>query len=187
MKKMLIIRPDYDIGTNYLFNWSKEVIAFADEKGWQTQKSDGDKATKSEFESRIKNKPDFVFINGHGNDDVVAGHAHQPLIDASNCDLLKDTITFTRACKCVNSLGKKSVAVGCRAFIGYSREFWIPRVHSFESIPLEDPVAKPVLEVSNAIPLAILKGGSVEEAIHSSQNTAEKHLLKLFHLYKQVQ
>jgi hypothetical protein len=45
MKKMLIIRPDYDIGTNYLFLWSEEVIDFATQKNWHVEKSDGEKAT----------------------------------------------------------------------------------------------------------------------------------------------
>ena len=179
MKKMLIVRPAYDIGSNYLYLWSQEVIDFAVKKDWLVEKSDKEKATKQEFESRIKNKPDFVFINGHGGPDVVFGHARTPLVDLSNCALLKDTITFTRACNCIQKLGKKAVAEGCTAFIGYWREFWVPRLHAYESTPLGDPLAKPVMEVSNAIPTAIIKGHTVEEAFNSSTTIAEKHLLKL--------
>jgi hypothetical protein len=51
MKKMLIIRPNYDIGTNYLFLWSQEVIDFATQKNWHVEKSDGEKATKQEAKS----------------------------------------------------------------------------------------------------------------------------------------
>ncbi len=179
MKKMLIIRPDYDIGTNYLFLWSEEVIDFATQKNWHVEKSDGEKATKQDFESRINNKPNFIFINGHGAKDVVVGHAHIPLVNLSNCSLLKNTITFTRACNCIQELGKKSVEEGCTAFIGYSKEFWVPRLHSYESTPLKDPLAKPVIEVSNSIPISIIKGHSVEESINNSKSLAEKHLLKL--------
>ena len=50
MKKMLIIRPDYDIGTNYLFLWSQKVIDYAIEKGWHVEKSDREKATTEEKE-----------------------------------------------------------------------------------------------------------------------------------------
>lgn len=179
MKKMLIVRPDYDIGTNYLFLWSEEVINFAIQKNWNVEKADCEKATKQEFESRIKNKPNFIFINGHGGKDVVVGHKHLPLVDTNNCSTLKNTITFTRACNCIKELGKKAIEEKCTAFIGYSKEFWVPRLHSYESTPLQDPVAKPVIEVSNAIPIAIIKGHTVEEAINNSTTLAEKHLLRL--------
>ncbi len=179
MRKMLIVRPDYDVGSNYLFVWSQEVIDFAIKKNWCVEKSDGVKATKQEFESRINNKPDFVFINGHGEEDVVFGHARCSLVDTNNCAVLKGTITFTRACNCVQKLGKKAVAEGCTAFIGYWKEFWVPRLHTHESTPLQDPLAKPVIEVSNAIPESIIKGHTVEEAINTSTAIAEKHLLKL--------
>ena len=179
MKKMLIVRPDYDIGTNYLFLWSQEVIDFAVKKNWHVEKSDGEKATKQEFESRINNKPDFVFINGHGGKDIVVGHGHRPLVDTKNCALLKNTITFTRACNCIQELGKKAVEEKCIAFIGYSREFWVPRLLAYESTPLEDPVARPIIEVSNIIPTSIIKGHTVEEAVNNSKAIAEKHILKL--------
>jgi len=176
---MLIVRPDYDKGTNYLFFWSQEVIDFAQDKNWHVEKSDREKAIRHEFESRLKNNPGFVFINGHGNDDTVIGHDRQPLVDTYNCFLLKGTITFTRACNCIKSLGKKAVVAGCTTFIGYNREFWVPRLHKFEATPLKDPLAKPVVEVSNAVPLSLIKGNSVEDAIGSSATIAEKHILKL--------
>lgn len=90
MKKMFITRPDYDIGSNYLFLWSEEVIDFAIKQNWKVEKSDGEKATIKEFESRIKNKPNFVFINGHGEEGVVCGHARAPLVDMNNTFLLKN-------------------------------------------------------------------------------------------------
>jgi len=179
MKKMLIIRPDYDIGTNYLFKWSQKVIDVAEEKGWKTEKSDSEKATRKEFESRLKNRPDFVFINGHGNNELVVGHDSQPLADAKNCSMLKNTITFTRACNCLNSLGKKAVKKGCIAFIGYNKEFWIPRSHKFEAVPLKDPLAKPVIETSNIVPISIIKGNTIENSIANATSIAEKHILKL--------
>jgi len=127
----------------------------------------------------MRNKPNFVFINGHGNNELVVGHDKQPLLDTKNCSLLKNTITFTRACNCINILGKKAVKKGCKSFVGYCREFWIPRSHKFESVPLKDPLAKPVLEVSNAVPISIIKGNTVEDSIKNSGNIAQKHILKL--------
>jgi hypothetical protein len=179
MTKMLITRPDDDIGSNYLFLWSGEVIDYAKKRNWAVEKAEYDKATRKEFESRIKNKPDFVFINGHGEEDLVHGHSREVIVDLANSSILKNTIVFARACNCLKGLGKESVARGCRAFIGYWKELWVPRLHSCESVPLQDPLAKPVLEVSNAVPIAILKGHTVEEAFNTSNALAEKHLLKL--------
>ena len=179
MKKMLITRPNYDIGSNYLFLWSQSVIVFALKHEWHVEKADYDKAIRNEFESRVKNKPDFIFINGHGSSVNVCGHKRNILVDFDNCKSLKNTITFTRACNCVTKLGKKAVSNGCIAFIGYWKEFWVPRLHSYESTPLKDPLAKPVLEVSNVIPNSLIKGHTVEEAINNSHKVSEKHLLRL--------
>jgi len=180
MTRLLITRPQHDKGTYYLYAWSKEIIDSAAGHGWTVDKSYGPKATRAEVQSRLeKNPPDFVFFNGHGSESEMCGHNLETILDESSSHLLKGTITFARACNCVVKLGKSAVDKGCRSFIGYVGEFWFPRINKFESSPLEDIAAKPVLEVSNQIPLSIIKNHTTAEAVDSAKALALKHISKL--------
>lgn len=180
MTRLFITRPQHDKGTQYLYAWSEEIIDSAEEHGWAVDKSDGPKATRSEVQSKLKkNAADFVFFNGHGNESEMCGHNFETILDESSSHLLKGTITFTRACNCAVKLGKSAVGKGCRSFIGYAGNFWFPRIHKFESTPLKDVAARPVLEVSNRIPLSIIKNCTTSEAIDSARALTIKYISKL--------
>jgi len=179
MKSLLISLPCPDIGTHYLSEWSKQILAEASERNWHANKMEKGHVNRKETESRLnKHKPDFVVLNGHGNAYEVYGQS-EVILDSSNVHLLAETITFVRACNCAEVLGKKAKDKKCRAFIGYTKSFWVPRVHKYESIPLQDPAAKPVLESSNKVALAILKGNSAESAVKASKDHANKMILFL--------
>jgi len=180
MTRLFITRPQHDKGTHYLYVWSEKVICSAENHGWTIDKSDGAKATRNEVQSKLKKKPaNFVFFNGHGNESEMCGHNQETILDESSSYLLKDTITFTRACNCITKLGKSAVDNGCKSFIGYAGKFWFPRIHKFELTPLKDMAAKPVLEVSNQIPLSIIKNCTVSEAVDSARALTIKYISKL--------
>lgn len=180
MNKLLITRPNYDPGMEYLFAWSKEIIEQAEEKGWVVSKADGPNANRKEVQSKLeKTHPDFVVFNGHGSQSEIFGQNSEPLIDLDSVSSLKNTITFARSCDCLLGLGEASLNNGCQAFIGYSGQFIFPMLHQREANPLKDAAAKPVLEVSNQVPLKIIKGSSVREAVNASRTLANKHILKL--------
>lgn len=180
MARMYITRPKYDNGTAYLHAWSEEVIKSAEIHEWTIDKSEDRGVTKKEVQSRLKKvSADFVFLNGHGNQSSMCGHNSEVILNENSSNLLKDIITFSRACCCVTKLGKSAAAKGCRGFIGYSGEFWVPRINKYEATPLKDPAAKPVLEASNAVPLAIIKNSTVSEAINSSKRIAIQQISKL--------
>ena len=180
MNKMLITRPNYDKGMEYLFAWSKEIIQQAEQKGWAVSKADGSNANRKEVQSKLeKVSPDFVVFNGHGNQNEIFGQGSKPLINKNSAPVLKNTITFARSCECLLGLGEASVKNGCRSFIGYSSQFVFPMLHQWETNPLSDTAAKPVLETSNQIALKIIKGSTVAEAINASRTLANKFILKL--------
>ncbi|MDO8634472.1 MAG: hypothetical protein Q7K34_04245 [archaeon] len=180
MKKMLITRPNYDKGMGYLFAWSKEIVESAEEKNFTVLTADGRDANKKIVHSKLeKMKPEFVFFNGHGNKHEIYGHDLEPVMTNSSANLLKNTITFARSCNCLEELGDNAVSEGCRAFIGYSGQFWFPMINRYELNPLKDTAAKPVLEVSNTVPLKIIKNSTVAEAVDAARNLATKHILKL--------
>ena len=92
---------------------------------------------------------------------------------------LKNGITYARACGCVNELGKDAVDEGCIVFIGYSDDFVIPWQHGRSATPMKDPVAKPVMEVSNAIADSLIKGNSVKEAVEHSKRATQENLMQI--------
>ncbi len=180
MTRLFITMPQHDKGTDYLRAWSIEVIKSAEAHGWTVDKSDGHRATRSEVQGKLeKNPADFVFFNGHGNESQICGHNYEIVMDESSSHLLKNSITFTRACNCVVNLGKSAVGKGCKSFIGYAGKFWFPRIHKYESTPLRDLAAKPVLDVSNQIPLSIIKKSTVSESVNSARALAIKYISKL--------
>ncbi len=179
-KRLLITRTRHDKGNEYLYAYSEEIIEQAEILGWKADKVEDHKNKKSEIESRIeKTNPDFVFFNGHGSESAIYGHDNEEIINVESSGLLDNKIVFARSCKALIGLGKGAVKKGCRAFVGYSGDFIIPHVNEYEATPLRDPVAKPVLEVSNLVGKLILKGDSVEAAVAAAQRKASDIMLKM--------
>jgi len=110
----LITRPEHDDTTHYLSNWSKETIKLAEERGGKVLDLHGERANKSEFESKMKKfSPNIVMLNGHGNIDLVMGHQNQILLKAGlNEDLLNSKIVYALSCKSAKVLGPKSIQAG---------------------------------------------------------------------------
>ncbi|MFH1199968.1 MAG: hypothetical protein V1708_02785 [Candidatus Micrarchaeota archaeon] len=180
MKTFLITRPRHDSGLHYLHAWSEKVIAEAETRGWKVSKADDEKANKKGVRSRLlAQKHDLVMFNGHGNDEEIAGHNNETLVDVKSSGLLKDAIVFARACNCLNGLGKAAVRNGSKAFIGYKDKFTLWWVNEDISKPMQDPAAEIALSASNQVPIGIIKGNTVKEAVESSKKIAETKMIGL--------
>ena len=80
---LLMTRPEHDDTTYYLSSWSKEVLEFAENKGLNVFDLHREKANREEVEKKLRKfSPKLVVLNGHGDEDTVAGHKNQPLIRA---------------------------------------------------------------------------------------------------------
>ena len=80
-KSILITRPNHDLATTYLYWWSKKVIDKCQEKEIKYFDLKGKKASKKNFDSYLKrNNPSFIFINGHGSEEVVTGWDNEILL-----------------------------------------------------------------------------------------------------------
>ena len=179
---MMIIRANHDIQTHYLYVYSEEIIKEAQDRNQKVIKIEGDSITERIIRSRIKsNIQKFIFFNGHGNNSSLFNNEKEPFIEVSTSDVFKDTITFTRACDCLKELGKSAIQKGCKSFIGYNKKFWIARHHKYECTPLNDEVAKPILECSNIVPIELIKGKTVIEAVNKSHEKSADYILKLIH------
>src|SRR3989339_1998945 len=99
-KAILITRPDHDLITTYLFQWSEYVINLANKKNIKVLDLSGKRANEKMFTSYIvKNEPILVFFNGHGDEDVITGYNNEPLVAVNkNEKLLEKKIVYARSC-----------------------------------------------------------------------------------------
>ena len=184
MTIFLITLPEHDDITDYCSKWSGEILKIAEQLGHDTKKLKGSEANRKNFEGRIiMHKPHFVMLNGHGDSKSVNGHADEIILSCDefvhNEELSKDRILYIRACGCGSELGPACIKAGCKAFVGYKKDFAIIKSKSKVSRPLDDKCAEPFLEVSNQIPIAILKGTTVGEAVWKAEMKLEKEIQRL--------
>ena len=180
MKRLLLTRTNHDIGNQYLYAYSEEIIADAKDHNWTVNTVENEKNNQKEIHSRIKKtKPTLIVFNGHGNTDHICGYKNDCLVDVDSAYLLTKTLVFARSCSALKELGKEAIKNGCIAFIGYNAEFRIPWVHEFVTIPLQDPTARPVLEVSNIVAKQLLKGSPVKVAVATAKKKASELILRM--------
>lgn len=178
---ILITRPDHDITTRYLKFWNKKVIEIASDKGIKILDLEGIKANRNETESRLKKmSPAFVFLNGHGDSDCVAGYNDEILVRAGeNEKLLKDKIVYALSCKSASKLGRASVKSGAKAYIGYIEDFIFCHENNKLNNPLSDKTAELFLKPANQVSLSLIKGNSGEESCKKSKRYFLKNIQKL--------
>jgi len=176
--KLIIVRPNYEITTRYLFAWAEEVIKLAKEKGVEVFDLAKDKANKNELVSRIKKiQPELVFLNGHGKDDCVFGQNDKVLIKANeNHKVLNKLITYALSCSVAKVLGKKIAQAPKTFFIGYKDKFIFVIDAKYISKPKEDPKAKPFMQSSNQAMISLLKGHTPKEASKRSKEKFKENL-----------
>ena len=179
---MIIVRTNCDLATEYTYAWTEPIITEAQARGFKVTLVQGNNVGIQHFNKRIhKIKPKLIMFNGHGSKNCFYDNNWEELMNLNSVHLLKNSITFARACDCLIELGSKAVQEGCLAFIGYNRKFMIPRWHSQTCKPLSDPAAKPVMECSNSVVLELLKNKTVEEAVLKSHEISERMMVDLIY------
>lgn len=177
MSKMLVTRPSHDDTASYLSKWSEPLLVAAQRHGITPSDFKGSKAVRSEVEKFLKKQnPSFIIFNGHGSDDSICGHKNEVLIKSGeNEHLLESKIIYSVSCSSAKELGKKSVEVGAKCFIGYDDVF----IFAFDKNcsagrELEDARAEPFFDSSNQVALILLSGKSSGEAYEKSQSSFQK-------------
>lgn len=157
---MLVTRPNYDQGTNYLYYWAKLVIDEAFKRGVGVTDLLSKKANKTNFVSYYKkHNHKLVFLNGHGFDNLITGYDDEILIDNLENKLdMVGSIIVARSCRCAKILGDFLVKNGSLAFIGYKDDYVIKTSRKYSTKPLMDPMAALYLEPSNMVVKSLLKG-----------------------------
>ena len=173
---VLVTRPNHDLPTTYLYHFTKEIVNYCQEKSIILADLKGKKANKKLLQSYVsKNKLDFVFVNGHGDEGCVCGYDNEIIIDKYEKGL-ENTIFYCRSCRSAQKLGKKLVKGGVRAYVGYTKDYYVLMSRKKNTNPLFDKTARLFLDPSNLVAMSILKGNSVDNADKKSKKLLSKNI-----------
>jgi len=170
---LLVTRPKYDDGTEYLAYYASLILKLAENKGIQAKDFQGKNANRKEVIKFLeKMSPELIFINGHGSETELTGHNGETLLseEVNDLRLLKNKIIYARACDAGSSFGKKAVMGGNGCFIGYKSPFSVWIDERWSANPSKDKTAALFLEPSNEIMTSLLKGDPTHMADQKSKN-----------------
>lgn len=177
LPSILATCPDYDIVTRYLSAWASVVLAEASAKGYNVYSLRLKNANRSKLEGMLtKNKPDILFINGHGNAHQVAGQNNEVILDAASANLIQNTVIYAVSCQSAKVLGQLVVKEGAKGYIGYIEDFILASQPHKVSKPTSDKTAALFLDPSNHIIRSVIKGHSVEEAAEKGRKEFSKSI-----------
>lgn len=178
---LLMTRPEHDDTTYYLSSWSKEVLEVAENKGLKVFDLHREKANREEVEKKLRKfSPKLVVLNGHGDEDTVAGHKNQPLIRAGeNDELLRSTIVYAISCRSAKNLGVKSVERGALSYTGYADDFIFFYEPEQVTRPLADTTAALFLQPSQIFTESLLKGNTVGVASERTIARMKQNIIAL--------
>lgn len=177
---LLVTRPKYDDGTEYLSAYASEILKEAKKSGIPTKDFEGKEANKENVEKYLKNKnPKLLFLNGHGNESEICGYKDKAIFSLTNVNLLKDRITYARACFSANIFGKEAVKNNSGCFIGYTYpfSFWMDGGRS--ATPLKDKIAGMFLNPSNEIVYSLLRGETAKKADQKSKKKMVENMKEI--------
>ncbi len=174
---LLITRPNFDLTTSYLHEWSRAITNAAEKRGIVVFDLEGHKACRKALMSFVKKKGlSLVIFNAHGTETAVFGQKEEILMDIRDCSKMKSKTIYSRSCRSGATLGPALVREGARAFIGYKRDFIFPYDTNSTTNPLNDRISKPVLECSNMVAISLVKGKSAVEAHEKSLELYESYI-----------
>lgn len=177
----MITQPNFDKTTQYVSVWSEEVEEFSLERGNKTITLKGRRSNRADFESIIrKTAPQLIMLNGHGNDNEVAGQDNEVILDLESAEeIIKGKIIYALSCSAAKILGHNCIKKGAVAFIGYSKEYIFLHSHIKVSRPREDKRAALFFKPSNQIPISLIKGNTAQESYQDSKGILRRAILDL--------
>lgn len=175
---ILITRPFYDPTTSYLYYWSLNIIASAKSKGMKICDLHDKRSNKKELMSVIKKlNPELILLNGHGGEDRILGQDGEILVKINdNEHILKDAIVYALSCKSARLLGRLSVGLGTKAYIGYTEDFIFCTSDAYSTRPKLDPIAKLFLEPTNVIADLLIAGNSAKNSEKRGKEEFSKNI-----------
>src|SRR3989344_7604192 len=179
-KILLVTRPKYDNGTEYLSVYASEILKEAKKSNISVKDFEEKEVNKENIEKYLASKnPKLLFLNGHGNECEICGHKDKIIFSLTNVNLLKNRITYARACFSASVLGREAVKSNNGCFIGYNYPFFFCIDDKWSATPIRDKTASLYLIPSNEIVLSLLKGKTTKEADNISRKMMIKNMKKI--------
>lgn len=180
MDHIVITLPRWDVVTEYLSAFSKEIIDICKKRQIQITPLEKERVTKKGFESSIRKNTKMLILNGHGSPDCICGHKNEKIISlGKNEDLLENKITYARSCWSFSELGQTCMNKENECFIGYYFPFQFIVEKKWETNPLKDNTAKKFFKHSNLVPMGLIKGNTAKEAHDNSRRSILKNMNKM--------
>lgn len=180
-KRLLLTRPDHDYATRYLSAWAERFFDLAKKNDYSIIDLRRERANRKEVESVLsKRNPCFVIINGHGDDNLIAGYEDKPLLIAkTNSSLLQGKIVYAISCRSALVLGEEAGQYKDTAYIGYKDDFILLYLEKYRTRPIEDNLAGLFLGPSNLVATTLLKGHTAKESVLRARQEFLRNIQKL--------
>ncbi len=171
-KHFLITRPNYDRETGYLFSFSKEIVGIVkNDKNIRLTELDGPNANRAKVEKGLCTSDNtLAFFNGHGDEETILGHNDEPILDKMNIGLSNGKIIYALACDSLSVLGKLSIRVKAKAYVGYGDRFMWIGDPSRSAAPDKDRNSIPFRKICHFLIHSLVNGISVGEVIERTKH-----------------
>lgn len=180
-KGIIITLPRHDYVTEYISQFSDEILKEADKKNIKIKMLKDKKANKKEFETVVKNLDyKMIVFNGHGSDKSISGHKNEVIVEqGDNESILRGRLVYARSCNAGFILGRsmENDKEGC--FIGYELPFMFYIDENWAANPKKDKIAPLFLEPSNLVPISLIKGNPAIKANENSKKQMLKNINKV--------
>jgi len=171
---ILIGRCECDNIVKYPYYWCKEIIDKAIELNFHVIDLKKENFIEEKFKGSVEeHNPQFVFLNGHGDEYSAMGYQRSPVITINKNEyLLKDKKVHILSCKTACYLGVLAMDKGCKGYIGHNDRFLI----NTSIDPSKDIISKFLMEAVNIVSITLMEGGSLKESYEKSQKVYERHI-----------
>lgn len=169
MKRVLSTVANFELATYYLHDWAMMTLATTGRYGLDSTVLEGWMANEYRYETNIESvDPRFVWLNGHGDIDRLAGQNNEIILNLGNVNTLNGRVCYAFSCLTAQQLGLGAVNAGCDCYIGYDETFvFYLDVNAFSRIT--DKYAKWFMVPGMQIPLSLFQGKTTLHAYGDSQ------------------
>lgn len=175
MNSSLVMRPNYERATEYLYHWSVPYIRKSQQLGTSVTDLAGDNASRAQFVQSVQNNK-LLVMQGHGSETTLTGQHYEPILEMQDEGaMLEGKVIYALSCLTGAQLAQYEVNNnGVVCFLAYYEEFQF--YTKTGATPLNDTAATPFFKSSHAFWGAMLEGKTTGEAYAISQSEFQKYI-----------
>ena len=177
MNTSVVMRPNYERATEYLYHWSVPYIRTSQQLGTSVPDLAADDATRAKFVQSVQNSDSkLLVLQGHGSETVLTGQHYEPILEMKDEGaLLEGKVIYALSCLTGAQLAQYEVDNnGVVCYLSYFEHFQFFTREG--ATPLNDPAAAPFFQSSHAFWSALLDGNTTGESYDISQEEFERSI-----------